>query len=82
LACSISYVGLLIPSLEFLGIVFTFVLMADLPISLPAYFFGWKYSALAVTWILSRALFGGIYWAAPCELFSWDSLIEMTLRPS
>jgi hypothetical protein len=51
LACSISYVGLLIPSLQCLGIVFTFVLLANLPVSLLAYALGWKYSALAVTWI-------------------------------
>src|SRR5258708_12978409 len=50
-ACLTSYVGLLEPSLQHLGILFTFVQLADLPISLPAYFLGWKYSTLAVIWI-------------------------------
>jgi hypothetical protein len=59
LACSISYVGLLIPSLQCLGIVFTFVLLADLPVSLLAYALGWKYSALAVTWIFVA---GTLWW--------------------
>jgi hypothetical protein len=51
LTCSISYVGLLIPSLQFLGIVFTFVLLVDLPVSLPAYGLAWKYPVLAGTWV-------------------------------
>src|SRR5271155_4869158 len=59
LACSISYVGLLIPSLQFLGIVFPFVLSADLPVSLLAYALGWRYSTLAVTWIF---VVGTLWW--------------------
>jgi hypothetical protein len=59
LACSISYVGLLIPSLQFLGILFTYVLLADLPISLPAYFLAWKYPVLAVTWVFVA---GTLWW--------------------
>ena len=59
LACSISYVGLLIPSLQFLGIMFTFVLLADLPVSLLAFALGWKYPALAVTWIFVA---GTLWW--------------------
>jgi hypothetical protein len=59
LACSISYVGLLIPSLQVLGILFTFVLMADLPISLPAYFLAWKYPAFAATWVFVA---GTLWW--------------------
>jgi hypothetical protein len=49
-ACLISYIGLLLPSLQYFGILFTFVLLADLPISVLAYLFGWKYPALAVMW--------------------------------
>jgi hypothetical protein len=56
-ACLISYVGLLLPSLEYFGILFTFVLLADLPVSLPAYFLGWKYPAIAVTWIFVAGTF-------------------------
>src|SRR5271154_348743 len=59
LACSISYVGLLIPSLQFFGILFTFVLLVDLPVSLPAYGLAWKYPALAVTWVFMA---GTLWW--------------------
>jgi hypothetical protein len=58
-ACLTSYLGLLLPSLQHLGILFTFVLLADLPISLPGYFLGWKYSALAVIWIYVA---GTLWW--------------------
>jgi hypothetical protein len=58
-ACLTSYVGLLIPSLQHLGMLFTFVLLADLPISLPAYFLGWKYSTFAAIWIF---LPGTLWW--------------------
>jgi len=56
-ACLTSYVGLLVPRLQHLGILFTFVLLADLPISLPAYFLGWKYSTLAAIWIFVAGTF-------------------------
>jgi len=59
LACLVSYVGLLLPSLQSLGILFTVILMADLPISLPAYFLGWKYQAFAVTWVFVA---GTLWW--------------------
>jgi hypothetical protein len=59
LACVTSWTGLLIPALQFLGIVFTFVLMADLPISLPAYFLAWKYPAFAAAWVF---VFGTLWW--------------------
>jgi hypothetical protein len=58
-ACVTSYVGLLVPGLQFLGILFTFVLMADLPISLPAYFLAWKCPAFAATWIFVA---GTLWW--------------------
>ena len=57
LACLTSYVGLLIPSLQFLGILFSLVLLADLPVSLLAYGLGWKYPALAVTWVFVAGTF-------------------------
>ena len=59
LACLISYVGLLIPSLQFLGMLFSFVLLVDLPVSLLAYGLGWKYPALAVTWVF---VVGTLWW--------------------
>jgi hypothetical protein len=56
-ACLISYVGLLLPSLQHIGILFTFVLLADFPISLPAYFLGWKYPVLAAMWVFVAGTF-------------------------
>jgi hypothetical protein len=58
-ACLLSYIGLVIPSLQFLGILFSLVLVADLPVSLPTYALGWKYSALAATWIFVA---GTLWW--------------------
>ena len=57
--CLASYFVLLIPGLKYLGILFSFVLLADLPISIPAYLFGWKYPALAAIWIF---LAGTLWW--------------------
>src|SRR6266478_2861753 len=57
-ACLVSFIGLVIPSLHYIGILFTFVQVADLPISLPSYLIGWRYSALAVIWIFVA----GTYW--------------------
>ena len=56
-ACVLSYVGLLLPSLQGLGILFTYVLVADLPISLPAYFLGWKYPAISAMWVFAVGTF-------------------------
>ena len=57
LACLTSYVGLLIPGLQFMGIVFGFVLLADLPVSLPAYGLAWKYPVIGGTWIFAAGTF-------------------------
>jgi hypothetical protein len=54
-----SYVGLLIPCLQYFGIVFMFVLMADIPVSIPAYLFGWRHSALAAVWVFTA---GTLWW--------------------
>ena len=74
LACAISYVGLLIPSLQFFGILFTFVLLVDLPVSLPAYGLAWEYPALAVTWVFVA---GTLWWyllgRAVQAVFLWFS---------
>src|SRR5260370_26704248 len=58
-ACLTSYAGLLIPSLHYFGILFTFVLIADLPVSIPAYLFGWRYSAPAAVWVFVA---GTLWW--------------------
>jgi hypothetical protein len=50
-ACLVSFIGLVIPGLQYAGILITFILAADLPISVPAYALAWKHGVLAVIWI-------------------------------
>jgi hypothetical protein len=57
--CLTSYVGILIPSLQFLGILFSLFLLADVPISLLGYARAWKYSTLGVIWI---CVAGTLWW--------------------
>lgn len=58
-ACFISMLGHLIPSLQYLGIVWAGIMLVDLPISLVAFALAWKYSALATAWIL---VVGTLWW--------------------
>src|SRR5579883_5999 len=58
-ACLISLSGHLIPSLQYLGIVWTGIMLADFPISLVALALAWKYSVLATMWIL---VVGTLWW--------------------
>jgi len=58
-ACTVSYVGLVIPGLQYLGILFTVILLVDLPISVLSYALGWRYSAIAVIWIFVA---GTLWW--------------------
>lgn len=58
-ACFISYIGIVIPSLQYWGIVWTYIMMLDLPISLVAFGIGWKHGALAIIWIMSA---GTLWW--------------------
>jgi hypothetical protein len=51
--------GLVVPALQPLGIVESFVLLADLPTSLLAYWLAWKHSTLAALWIL---VVGTLWW--------------------
>lgn len=51
-ACLVSYTGLIFPKLQYLGFIFTFVLIADLPISLVTYFAVWEFALFAGTWIV------------------------------
>jgi hypothetical protein len=54
----VSYLGYLIPSLQNLGRIFPFILLADLPFSIVAYVLAWKYPALTAFWIFV----GGTLW--------------------
>ena len=60
-ACITSYVGLIFPRLQYFGVIFTFVLMADLPVSLVTYFTAWRYGAFAVFWTV---VVGTCWWYA------------------
>ena len=57
--CLISMVGYLVPRLQYLGIVWTGIMVADFPISLVALALAWKHSALAAAWIL---VVGTLWW--------------------
>ena len=57
--CSISMIGYLVPRLQYLGIAWTGIMVADFPISLLALALAWKYSALATAWIL---VVGTLWW--------------------
>jgi hypothetical protein len=59
--CAVSYIGLVKPSLGRIGILFTFVLLADLPISIPAYALAWKVGGLALAWVI---VVGTLWWYA------------------
>jgi len=58
-ACLISMVGFVIPSLQHLGMVSTYIMTVDLPISLVAVALVWKHSALATAWI---SVVGTLWW--------------------
>lgn len=58
-ACLTSMVGYLMPRLQYPGIVWTGIMLADFPISLMALALAWKYSAPATTWIL---IVGTLWW--------------------
>jgi len=58
-ACLASMIGLVVPSLQYIGITWSFIILADLPVSLVAYALGWKYPLLANLWILTA---GTLWW--------------------
>ena len=51
--------GYLAPNLQFLGIVQTYIVLIDLPISGVALMLAWKYGALAAAWIV---VVGTLWW--------------------
>jgi hypothetical protein len=60
-ACLVSMIGYVIPSLQYWGIAFTFILLLDLPISVVAYALAWKYPAIEAIWIF---VVGTLWWYA------------------
>ena len=59
LACVVGFVGLAVPLLQGVGIVFTIILLADFPISLLAYALAWRHGVLAAIWIVGA---GTLWW--------------------
>ena len=55
----VSMIGQVVPSLSYLGLVSTYLMYVDFPISLVALALVWKYSALAAAWILVA---GTLWW--------------------
>jgi hypothetical protein len=55
----LSQAVLLIPNLNFLGIVWMFIALIDLPASAPMYALGWKHPGIAVVWVVVA---GTLYW--------------------
>ena len=56
--CLLSYVGIFLKS-PYLGMMFTYALIADLPVSLVAYLTGFTYPLFAVLWIMTV---GTVWW--------------------
>ena len=52
-------IGYVIPSLQYWGIAFTFMLLFDLPIPGVAYALGWKFPSFAMMWIFVA---GTLWW--------------------
>jgi hypothetical protein len=45
-------VGYLAPKLDYLGIILTFVMLVDLPVSLVSYILAWRHEVIAQVWIV------------------------------
>jgi hypothetical protein len=58
-ACFISMIGFVIPSPQYWGIAWVFIMIADLPVSVVAYALAWEHSSLAMIWIF---VVGTLWW--------------------
>jgi len=58
-ACLISMVGHVIPSLQYLGIIWVGVMLVDLPVSAIAYALAWKHGTVATIWVV---VVGTLWW--------------------
>ena len=59
IACLISFIGYVIPSLQFLGIVWVGLMLVDLPISAIGYALAWQHGTFTVIWV---AVVGTLWW--------------------
>jgi hypothetical protein len=60
-ACLMSMMGYLVPGLQYLHIVWDFIMQADLPVSLVAVALAPNYNSLATLWII---IAGTLWWYA------------------
>jgi hypothetical protein len=58
-ACLISMVGYVIPSLQYLGIVWVGVMLVDMPVSAIAYALAWQHGTVATIWVM---VVGTLWW--------------------
>ena len=52
-------VGYVIPNLGYLGIIWVFIVLADVPVSAPFYALVWKNGAIGAVWVVVT---GTLYW--------------------
>jgi hypothetical protein len=76
LACLASMAGHVVPKLQNWGIAWTFIMLADLPVSLLAYVFAFKGSLFSVIWIL---VVGTLWWYLLGLLA--EALLDRFIRP-
>jgi hypothetical protein len=58
-ACLTSVVGHVIPGLQYLGIVWVFIMLIDLPVSAIAYALAWNHGTVAGIWVV---VVGTLWW--------------------
>jgi hypothetical protein len=58
-AFAMANIGYLIPLLQHLGILDTYLIAADLPVSFVVFAFAWRYRVLAAIWIM---VVGTLWW--------------------
>jgi hypothetical protein len=71
-ACFVSMLGLLLPSLNNVAILWSFIMLVDLPMSAVAYVLGFHYAALAAIWILVGGTFWWYFLGCVVEYFKGD----------
>lgn len=58
-ACLISMVGYVVPSLQYLGIVWVGLMLVDLPVSAIGYAMAWRHGTFTTIWVV---VVGTLWW--------------------
>jgi hypothetical protein len=69
-ACLMSMIGYVVPGLQYLHIVWDFIMQVDIPISLVAFALTPKYDPLATLWII---VVGTLWWYAISRIVEFAS---------